>query len=165
MRSVSCKCLDKSLVYTFFSNLFQNYGHANLTASFKVIDSIHWLDSLIRLFHSIHWTKINQQKSFLEEQRKIKVKTWTKINQQNIFLEGHFKTIGKWVQKRQTLIFTVANVSLTKNATWNLTLMVKPDEFSNGDCGRGPSCHTGGCTLCVCFLGDPSLMCHENPKK
>ena len=37
------------------------------------------------------------------------MKTWTKINQQNIFLEGHFKTIGKWVQKRQTLIFTVAN--------------------------------------------------------
>ena len=56
------------------------------------------------------WTKINQQNSFLEEQRKIKVKTWTKINQQNIFLEGHFKTIGKWVQKRQTLIFTVAKI-------------------------------------------------------
>ena len=65
------------------------------------------------------WTKINQQKSFLEEQRKIKVKTWTKINQQNIFLEGHFKTIGKWVQKRQTLIFTVANFSVCQNEEVN----------------------------------------------
>ena len=43
------------------------------------------------------------------------MKTWTKINQQNIFLEGHFKTIGKWVQKRQTLIFTVANFSVCQN--------------------------------------------------
>ena len=32
-------------------------------------------------------------------------------------MEGHFKTIGKWVQKRQTLIFTVANFSITKNVT------------------------------------------------
>ena len=52
MRSVSCKCLDKSLVYTFFSNLFQNYGHANLTASFKVVDSIHWFDYFIRFIDS-----------------------------------------------------------------------------------------------------------------
>ena len=35
------------------------------------------------------------------------------------FLEGHFKTIGKWVQKRQTLIFTVANFSVCQNEEVN----------------------------------------------
>ena len=35
--------------------------------------------------------------------------------------------------------------------------MVKPDEFSKGLRGRGPGGDSGRCTLCVCFLGDPSL--------
>ena len=36
--------------------------------------------------------------------------------------------------------------------------MVKPDEFSNRPCGRGPGGRSGRCTLCVCFLGDPSFI-------
>ena len=35
--------------------------------------------------------------------------------------------------------------------------MVKPDEFSKGLGTPGPAARSGRCTLCVCFLGDPSL--------
>ena len=67
----------------------------------RFVDSIHWFDSLLPFIDSIH--SFDSLIRFI-----VQVRTWTKINQQNIFLEGHFKTIGKWVQKRQTLIFTVA---------------------------------------------------------
>ena len=110
------------------------------------------------------WTKINQQKSFREEQRKIKVKTWTKINQQNIFLEGHFKTIGKWVQKRQTLIFTVANFSVCQNEEVNFDFDGKTRRIF-----KGPLCTRAGPpqwplhALCV-FSRRPLFDPDENPR-
>ena len=109
------------------------------------------------------WTKINQQKSFLEEQRQIKVKTWTKINQQNMFLEGHFKTIGKWVQKRQTLIFTVANFSVCQNEEVNFDFDGKTRRiFKRAFAVAGASTLLCGHALCV-FLCTSSLMHNENP--
>ena len=111
------------------------------------------------------WTKINQQKSFLEEQRKIKVKTWTKINQQNIFLEGHFKTIGKWVQKRQTLIFTVANFSVCQNEEVNFDFDGKTRRiFQVPWCTRAGRRQWPLHALCV-FSGRPLFDPDENPKK
>ena len=148
----------------------------------RFIASIHWFDSFIRCFDSIHKCKwiehlsrrsskwkhgrrsINK-KVFWSQPKCLTEKTCSKINWQNIFFGEQNKTIGKWVQKRQTLIFTVANFFLVVFYVLFWTLMVKPDEFSKGPGTPGPAGRSGRCTLCVCFLGDPSLMPHENPKK
>ena len=135
----------------------------------RFVGSIHWFDSLLPFIDSIHsfdaLIRFIVQVNRAPFKEIVKVKTWTKINQQNIFLEGHFKTIGKWVQKRQTLIFTVAKFLHVVFYVLFWLLMVKPDEFSKGPGTPGPAGRSGRCTLCVCFLGDPSLMPHENPKK